>query len=291
MMQNRLIKYLKQPYPRQIIKSWEMILIASFLVFFLLGTFQPFGISSIRNHKLLILLGYMFVTTVCLSVKFYIFPAIWRNYYKESNWTLGKEALSISQTVFLISLGNSLYALWLFSLKVSILFLLSCLTTTFLIAIFPITFFLIIRQNRLLANNLKAAMEMNNHLDLSRTVAHSNQLISLEGNSKDSVELDINELLFMEANGNYVNICYSENGQIKRKVLRSTIKQMEELLYEFPFILRCHRAFLVNINVIRQVEGNSQGYHLLLKNIEDEIPVSRAYSKEVKDRINTVSNK
>ena len=49
-----------------------------------------------------------------------------------------------------------------------------------------------------------------------------------------------------------------------------------------PFYIRCHRAFLVNIRMVVKVDGNSQGYKLNLEGCEEEVPVSRAYAKEVK---------
>lgn len=49
-----------------------------------------------------------------------------------------------------------------------------------------------------------------------------------------------------------------------------------------PFIIRCHRAFLVNIRMVVKVDGNSQGYKLNLEGCEEDVPVSRAYAKEVK---------
>ncbi|MGG6496574.1 UNVERIFIED_CONTAM: LytTR family transcriptional regulator, partial [Bacteroidetes bacterium 56_B9] len=45
---------------------------------------------------------------------------------------------------------------------------------------------------------------------------------------------------------------------------------------------RCHRAFLVNIRMVVKVDGNSQGYKLNLEGCEEDVPVSRAYAKEVK---------
>lgn len=54
-----------------------------------------------------------------------------------------------------------------------------------------------------------------------------------------------------------------------------------------PFIIRCHRAFLVNIRMVVKVDGNSQGYKLNLEGCEEDVPVSRAYAKEVKALIET----
>ena len=49
-----------------------------------------------------------------------------------------------------------------------------------------------------------------------------------------------------------------------------------------PFIVRCHRAFLVNLHQVVKVDGNSQGYRLRLEGCTEEVPVSRGYAKCVK---------
>ena len=70
--------------------------------------------------------------------------------------------------------------------------------------------------------------------------------------------------------------------KITWRLLRATMKQAEEAVSACPFIIRCHRAFLVNIRMVVKVDGNSQGYKLNLEGCEEEVPVSRAYAKEVK---------
>ena len=48
------------------------------------------------------------------------------------------------------------------------------------------------------------------------------------------------------------------------------------------FIVRCHRAFLVNLHQVVKVDGNSQGYRLRLEGCAEEVSVSRGYAKSVK---------
>ena len=75
---------------------------------------------------------------------------------------------------------------------------------------------------------------------------------------------------------------YKEEGKEKHKLLRSTIKQMEETMQPFEYFVRCHRAYIVNINHIIHISGNAQGYRLNLTETTEEIPVSRTYLKNLK---------
>ena len=97
--------------------------------------------------------------------------------------------------------------------------------------------------------------------------------------------------IYVEAEGNYVKIVYRKNEKCTQKMLRATMKQVEEVSRPFSYIVKSHRAFLVNLCAVSKVSGNSQGYRLFLYDCEDSIPVSRAYSKEVKMLIEKMNNR
>ena len=48
-------------------------------------------------------------------------------------------------------------------------------------------------------------------------------------------------------------------------------------------IIKCHRAFLVNLRHVVKVSGNAQGYRLQVGECREEVLVSRAYIRVVKD--------
>jgi DNA-binding LytR/AlgR family response regulator len=97
------------------------------------------------------------------------------------------------------------------------------------------------------------------------------KIITLSGNTKDMLTLLPNELIYIEASGNYVNIHYRANGQIAEKILRATLTQMEEQLGGYQFLVRCHRAFIVNMDCIENIKGRK----IRLKSMNTEIPVSK----------------
>ena len=108
--------------------------------------------------------------------------------------------------------------------------------------------------------------------------------ILLTGDTKESLEISPFQILFLEASGNYVNVCFQKDKQT-RKMLRTTLKNIEEKLNSYPFLAKCHRTYIVNIRFIQSIERNNQGYFLQLTNCAQEIPVSRTYLKELRERI------
>lgn len=111
------------------------------------------------------------------------------------------------------------------------------------------------------------------------------QELKLTGTTNESVTLHISHLLFIEAVGNYAKVCHLRDGQVRTDMLRATMKQMEETLKGYPMIVRCHRAFLVNLGQVEQIISHSGSTQLLIKNCHESLPVSRSNMAQVKAAI------
>ena len=108
--------------------------------------------------------------------------------------------------------------------------------------------------------------------------------ITLEGTTNEHVSLDISDLLYIEAVGNYVKIVSKqEKSELKTTMLRATMKQMEDTLQAYPMIVRCHRAFMVNLGQVEQISSNSRAMQLVMRHSHDAIPVSRSNVNKLKD--------
>jgi hypothetical protein len=287
---NRLLRYLNRPRPHPaILTRWRIVAIPSLIVLFILGIFQPFGIGVMIKGGFAVLAGFVLVTAAGVSVVAYILPLFFKRFYSE-NWTVGKNLLNSFLVILAISLGNTFYHCLLTrdSLpsgweNIPGIFLFY-LVITFLVSIVPFSIIAFLQRNLSLSQHLLEAQELNKQLAEkipSPQTVYSSTPITLSGNTKESVELHPEQFIYLEAYGNYVKVNYTEGGLVKQKLLRTTIKQMEDELTSVPFIIRCHRAFLVNIKQIASVKGNSQGYRVSFTHPVGEIPVSRGYTKEL----------
>lgn len=92
-------------------------------------------------------------------------------------------------------------------------------------------------------------------------------------------------LLYIESADNYISTWYLKNGQLKKQLIRITLKDLSQQLADTN-IVRCHRSFMVNldqIKVLRREKDNlfiELGYPGL-----KEIPISKTYGEEVLKRI------
>lgn len=289
---SKLLSYLNKPASYNT-KPWVVVIIASLLVCFLLGFFQPFGIENFSaTVKLYVITGFTLVTTISTSIVGYLFPYLFRKFYNPSKWTIWKNLLNSIFIILIISCGNFLVDLSMGHRQTetfgSILF--SYILVTLLIGIIPSLVSMYIVQNNALKRNLNEATLINDQLSerLKDTIQINHietDIIELTGKTKETVVLYPDNILFLESSGNYVKINYLLDDTVKHKQIRTTISQIEKELQNYKYIVRCHRAYMVNILYIDNVEGNSLGLQLNIRYLKERIPVSRSYIKEIKDKL------
>ena len=82
-----------------------------------------------------------------------------------------------------------------------------------------------------------------------------------------------------------IELYYERGGTLQKHIVRSTLKKAETTILEFDYFFRCHRSYIVNINHIKEIQGNSQGYKLYFENLDFPVLVSQKYISEIKRRI------
>ena len=93
------------------------------------------------------------------------------------------------------------------------------------------------------------------------------------------------QILYVEAMANYADIWYLDQDTPTHKLLRITLKEIKESLDNIPFMVQCHRAFIVNLNFVVTMTNRSNGYQLQIFGTEKQIPVSRTYTPLIKQKL------
>ena len=112
--------------------------------------------------------------------------------------------------------------------------------------------------------------------------------ITLAGSTSETVTLQVSNLLYIEAVGNYVKVYHLKDNQVHTDMLRATSKQMEEDLRGYPMIVRCHRAFLVNLGQVEKIFSQAGAMQLAIKHCQDALPVSRSHTAGIKEAIKSM---
>jgi hypothetical protein len=109
------------------------------------------------------------------------------------------------------------------------------------------------------------------------------QFTSADG--KDWFKVEQDNIYFITSCDNYVEIHYAtDEKKISKRLIRNTISKLEEHLNESS-LFRCHRSFIVNLDKVCQVEGNSKSMTLSLIGNNTEIPVSRTRISELQQKL------
>ncbi|MCR5312993.1 MAG: LytTR family transcriptional regulator [Bacteroidaceae bacterium] len=118
--------------------------------------------------------------------------------------------------------------------------------------------------------------------------ASKSHIITLTGTTSDKLTLNINNLIYIETVGNYVKVYHLKEGNVYSDMIRATSKQMEERLQDYSHIIRCHRAFLINLRHVEQITSKAGNTQVLMSHCNEYIPVSRSNLNDVKEAIRDI---
>ena len=102
-------------------------------------------------------------------------------------------------------------------------------------------------------------------------------------NGKEVLPLLISDVVLIKSADNYVEVIYKELDGFKKKLIRNTMKGIEQQIRMYSNFIRCHRACIVNTHFIEGLHKNYNSYHLSLKTYEEKIPVSRQYLLKIRE--------
>ncbi|WP_338767862.1 LytTR family transcriptional regulator DNA-binding domain-containing protein [Bernardetia sp. ABR2-2B] len=314
-------KFLKKPHP--FIFTLGSILVPSLITFLVILVFVPFGLvqtDALSRFSYAVFFGVM--VAFCIWVGVNGLQKLFSNSFQEENWTIGKE-ISLVFTiltlivfvVFLIFAAlNSFENLWLLFQSIFI--------RTLLISFFPILIMILYEQYHHQKLKWKEAQSLNQTLQKKQIelqekqakfkTEFENQLQSqiqeqvkakveeiestllpkkvvLEAeNGKVALQLEPNEILYLQSEGNYIEVFYKSENKIQKELIRNSLKKLEGHLPQDTFF-RCHKSYIINLSKVQKVEGNARNLELILEKTENKIPVSRSKSQQLSELLKTKS--
>jgi len=270
---------LKQPYPYFFQKE-KILRIAVFIcliVFTFLIVFKPFNVD-VSEHRFpffaicLIQAGF---ASLLFFVFISIFNAISDSETVEENWTVLKEILLFTALFLILGIGNFLIRNVIYNNpnNLSLNYFFEEILHTFLIGILVTIVFTITNTERLLRIHKKFAIQFEFKNKEEGTIEST--IVIVSKNDEKPIIFQIDQFLFAKAEGNYVEFHAIKEHKIIKTLHRLTLSTVEDQLKEYPFVVRTHRAYLVNTLQIKRVEGNAQGLLVSFENTDFKIPVSR----------------
>ncbi len=119
-------------------------------------------------------------------------------------------------------------------------------------------------------------------ITLSETTTQEETHITIVGeNKKESLTISIVNFVYAQAQQNYVAIYYLEQEELQKKMIRSTLSNIQKQL---PDAWQVHRSYLVNLAYLKTISGTNRKRELFLTETSEAIPVSQKYYEALQKR-------
>ena len=282
-----IITWLSKPYyfnPSTIFKLKTSFFLAVF-VFVFLYIFKPFTMSTFEGFLLEYTLGIGVFSFIGIFLLMFIPPLIFKNYFNEDKWTIGRNILLI--LINMLCIGTVLWyiaGIYKTGKGVTNISLIDYLFYTFLVGILPSFFLVYINERNVNLKRKKKVIEIK-ALIKKKQLEKKKQLdpiiVIYSDNKKEHLTFNIKDLVYITSQGNYASFFLKlEKEHLKEIILRVTLTKIEKELEDYSKIIRCHKSYIINTKYISDISGNARGYLLTSNFVSFNIPVSRSFSKQ-----------
>ncbi len=267
-------------------KYFRLFLSISFGVFLFILFFQPFPTERFDfNERLVLIAGLGLIVFVFLIFTRIIFPWIIQKYNQSDQEPVFAYFLG-GFTLFVIT--SVAFAFYLYYVAAVELTLYIMFRVALISLVSPVILALYDNYNKLKHENEMLESEklllqkqvVNNEKDyLKKNI----EIVSESG--KEPIYLTIESIAFFLSADNYVEIAYKESGVFKKKLIRNTLKNIEQQIKPYYNFIRCHRTCIVNILYIEKLNRDYYKNWLSIKGHDQQIPVSRQYLMKLKETL------
>lgn len=137
-----------------------------------------------------------------------------------------------------------------------------------------------VKKNARIQNLLHKLNPLESRNNFNKTKKPS-AIIKLISQTNETITLDPQDISFIAANDNYCTIYWQESGVLTKRMLRVTLKNIEDQLHAFSYIVRCHKSYMINLNEDVKITGNAREAHFESSYLPVRIPISRTKKSSI----------
>lgn len=262
-----------------------LFLSLGFGVFLFVLFFQPFTLNKFDfNNSLLFVAGLGAIVFVFVVLVRVVFPWLIQKYDRGDNETIFSSFMSGFIIFILSATAFAFYLHYVGAVDITVYNLfkvaLICLSPPVALRLYDAYKELKLQNESLLKDVEIAEKQVEKFVedDLNKSIEF------ISGYNAENLNLLIADIAFIKSADNYVEIAYNEDGVFRKKLLRNTLKNIEQQLTPYKSFLRCHRICIVNTHHIEKLTKDVNNHWLTIKGFDGQIPVSRQYLLKFKDK-------
>jgi len=273
---NRLIYLLKN--------NIGLFLSISFGVFLFVLFFQPFPIEGLNyNNRLLFMAGLGAIVFLFMILIKIVFPWLIRNNDQNNHEPIFLSYMSGFIILALCSVAFAFYLHYVGSVSISFHIMLKvaliCLAPPVILRLYDIIKELRQQNDSLIIEQRVIQKQVEKYEEdyLNKSIEFISE------NNTENFALLIADVAFIKSADNYVEITYKEIDNFKKKLLRNTLKNIEQQIKPYSNFIRCHRICIINKHFIEKLHKSYNNHLLTIKGYDEKIPVSRQYLLKIKE--------
>lgn len=267
-------------------ENLKLIAIISFAVFLFILFFQPFPLEKFDfDNSLLFVAGFGAMVFFFMFLISILFPWISEKNNSNGNESTLRSYLEGLIITILCSVAFTFYLRYVGSVHISfyIVFkvVLICLVPPAALKLYY-GYGELIRQNESLVAERKMIqkkIEKYEEENLNKSIT----FVSESGT--ESLTLLIAEIIYVQSADNYVEIVFNEEENIRKKLIRNTLKNVEIQLKQYSNFIRTHRTCIVNLHYVEKLHRDFSSHSVSVKGFNEKLPVSRQYLIKLKEAL------
>ena len=252
-------------------------------VFLFLLVFQPFPVERFEyENRLLFMAGLGIIVFLFLMLVRVALPVVLPKLYRVNNEFPLSAYLSGFSVFVVNAIAFAFYIRYVGQVDITFYIMLKIV----LICIIPPAILRVYDVTRELKT--KNAILTSEQISMIRSGDNTNEFskASVEFHSEnrsENLNIRIADIAFIKSADNYVEIAYREGNDFKKKLIRNTLKNIENQIKPYIEFIRCHRICIINQRFIEKLHNNYGKHWVTVKGFAEEIPVSRQYLLKLKE--------
>jgi DNA-binding LytR/AlgR family response regulator len=267
-------------------RNIRLLLGISFGIFLFILFLEPFHLEKFDfDNRLLFIAGFGGIVFLFMFLLRIILPWIIQKNDLEGDKTMLNSYLEGLIILILCSVAFTFYLRYVGSVSISfyVVFkiVLICLAPPAALKLYDVNKGLM-RQNESLISERKTIQKQVEKYE-EDILNKSIEFISETG--AENLTLIIAEVVFIQSADNYVEIAYMDGENIRKTLIRNTLKNVELQIKPYSNFIRCHRTCIVNMHYIEKLNQDYSSHWMTIKGFQERIPVSRQYLLKLKEAL------
>lgn len=270
------------PYNEDLRQNVKLVFFIGLGVLGFLALFQPINLVSFTKQEVIYFVGgTSIITFLVLVFNIIILPSLFPKLFFHKNKSFVRDLFWNIWILVSLSLANLFLYFKIFDVN-SLTY--EVITQISLLGFIPLTVLVITNHFRSLRAQLRQEKALNTQLK-EKKEDHIT-FVHFESEYKnDNLIINPETLFLIKSADNYIEVFYESEGEVKNKMIRSSLVKAESLLSDYKYIIRTQRSYIVNMNQIKEIQNIPDGYKLLFQKSDLVAYVSQKYMTEFKKMI------